>query len=72
MPEYDFEDVYDQMRDEISVYTDPGERIAYIAGHFKGMNSDTAITVGQVSQILALRYPEKEESTCIGWGATGA
>ena len=60
MPEYDFEDLYDRMRDAISVYKDPGERIAYIAGYFKGMNPDTALTAGQVSQIIALRYPEEE------------
>lgn len=72
MPEYDFEDLYDQMRDAISAYKDPGERIAYIAGYFKGMNPDTALAAGQVSQILALRYPEEEKNTCIGWGATGA
>lgn len=72
MPEYDFVDLYDQMRDAISAYKDPGERIAYIAGYFKGMNPDTALTAGQVSQILALRYPEEEKNTCIGWGATGA
>lgn len=62
MPEYDFEDLYDQMRDAISAYTDPGERMGYIAGYFKGMNPDTALTAGQVSQILALRYPEKEKA----------
>ena len=59
MPEYDFKDLYDQMRDATSAYKDPGERIAYITGYFKGMNPDTALTAGQVSQILALRYPEK-------------
>lgn len=60
MPEYDFKDLYDQMRDATSAYKDPGERIAYIAGYFNGMNPDTALTAGQVSQILALRYPEEE------------
>ena len=59
MPEQAFEVLYDEIRKGISVYTDPGERIAYIAGYFKGMNPDTALTAGQVSQILALRYPEK-------------
>lgn len=59
MPEYDFKGLYDQMRDATSAYKDPGERIAYIAGYFKGMNPDTALTAGQVSQILALRCPEK-------------
>lgn len=62
MPEYDFEDLYDQIRDAISAYKDPGECIAYIAGYFKGMNPDTALTARQVSQILALRYPEKEKA----------
>lgn len=60
MPEYDFKDLYDRMRDATSTYKDPGERIAYIAGYFKGMNPDTALTAGQVSQIIALRYPEEE------------
>lgn len=72
MPEYDFEDLYDQMRDAISVYTDPGERIAYITGYLRGMGSDAVITIDQVICILNLRYPEEEKSTCIGWGATGA
>lgn len=61
MPEYDFKDLYDQMRDATSAYKDPGERIAYIAGYFKGMNPDTVLTAGQVSQILALKYPEEKE-----------
>ena len=71
MPEQAFEVLYDEIRKGITVYTDPGERIAYITGYFKGMNPDTALTAWQVIQILALRYPE-EKSTCIGWGATGA
>ena len=61
MPEYDFEDLYDQIRGAISVYMDPGERIAYITGYFKGMNPDTALTAGQVSQIIALGYQEEKE-----------
>lgn len=60
MPEYDFKDLYDQMRDATSAYKDPGERIAYIAGYFKGMNPGTALTAGQVSRILALGFEEKE------------
>ena len=61
MTEYDFEDLYNQIRNGISMYMDPGERIAYITGYFKGMNPDTALTAGQVSEILALRYPEEKE-----------
>ena len=61
MPEYDFEDLYDQIRGAISAYMDLGERIAYITGYFKGMNPDTVLTAGQVSQILALKYPEEKE-----------
>ena len=72
MPEQAFEVLYDEIRKGITVYTDPGERIAYITGYLRGMNPDTALTAGQVSQIIALRYPEEEKSTCIGWGATGA
>lgn len=72
MPEQAFEVLYDEIRKGIPVYTDPGERIAYITGYFKGVYPDTTFTAWQVSQILALRYPEKEKSTCIGWGATGA
>lgn len=60
MPEYDFEDLYDQMRDAISAYTDPGERIAYITGYLRSMGSDAVITIDQVICILNLRYPEKE------------
>ena len=72
MPEQAFEVLYDEIRKGILVYTDPGERIAYITGYLRGIDPDTSITVGEVSQILALRYPEEEKSTCIGWGATGA
>ena len=72
MPEQAFEVLYDQIRKEIPAYMDPGERIAYITGYLRGIDPDTSITVGEVSQILALRYPEEEKSTCIGWGATGA
>ncbi|HJA81005.1 MAG TPA: hypothetical protein H9776_04505 [Candidatus Mediterraneibacter intestinipullorum] len=72
MPEQAFEVLYDEIRKGIPVYTDPGERIAYITGYLRGIDPDTSITVGEVSQILALRYPEEEKSTCIGWGATGA
>ena len=61
MPEYDFEDLYDQIRDTISAYMDPGGRIAYITGYLRGMDPDTALTAGQVRQILALRYPEEKE-----------
>ncbi len=62
MPEQAFEVLYDEIRKGITAYMDPGERIAYITGYFKGMNPDTALTAGQVSQILALRYPEKEKA----------
>lgn len=61
MPYREFEILYDQIRDGISACTDPGVRIAYITGYFKGMNPNTSITAGQVSEILALRYPEKNE-----------
>lgn len=59
MPEYDFENLYDQIRDAISAYMDPGERIAYITGYLRGMGSDAVITIDQVICILNLRYPEK-------------
>ena len=62
MPEQAFEVLYDEIRKGITVYTDPGERIAYITGYLRGMGSDAALTAGQVSQILALRYPEKEKA----------
>ena len=71
MPEQAFEVLYDEIRKGITVYTDPGERIAYITGYHRGMGSDAVITIDQVICILNLRYPE-EKSTCIGWGATGA
>ena len=60
MPEYDFEDLYDQMRDATSAYKDPGERIAYITGYFKGIYPDTVFTARQVSQLLGLGFAEKE------------
>lgn len=60
MPEQDFELLYDQIRDAISAYMDPGERIAYIIGYFKGIYPDTLFTARQVSQILALGFKEKE------------
>ena len=72
MSEQAFEVLYDEIRKGIAVCTDPGERIAYITGYLRGMNPDTTLTAGQVSQIIALRYTEEEKSTCIGWGATGA
>ena len=60
MPEQAFDILYDQIRKEIPAYMDTGERIAYIIGYFKGIYPDTAFTARQVSQILALRYREKE------------
>lgn len=60
MPEQAFEVLYDQIRDTISAYMDPGERIAYITGYFKGVYPDTTFTAWQVSQILALGFEEKE------------
>lgn len=60
MPEQAFEVLYDEIRKGITVYTDPGERIAYITGYFKGIYPDTLFTAQQVSQILALGFKEKE------------
>lgn len=60
MPEQAFEVLYDEIRKGIPVYTDPGERIAYITGYLRGMGSDAVITIDQVICILNLRYPEKE------------
>ena len=60
MPEQAFEVLYDEIRKWIPAYTDPGERIAYITGYLRGIDPDTSITVGEVSQILAfLCQPEK-------------
>lgn len=61
MPERDFEVLYDQIRKEVSVYKDPGERIAYITGYLRGIDPYTVITGDQVCQILALRYPKEKE-----------
>ena len=72
MPEQAFEVLYDEIRKGITVYTDPGDRIAYITGYLSGVGSDAVITIDQVICILNLSYPEEEKSTCIGWGATGA
>lgn len=59
MPEQAFEVLYDEIRKGITVYTDPGGRIGYIAGYLRGMGSDAVITIDQVICILNLRYPEK-------------
>ena len=72
MEGYKFEDLYNRIKDVVSVYSDSGERAAAIAGYMRCMDPDEVLTIAQINMILALRYPEKEESTCIGWGATGA
>lgn len=72
MTKKEFEEQCEWLRSAIAKYKDPGIRLAAIIGYLRGIDPDTVLTVGQVSQLLELRHPEKEESTCIGWGATGA
>lgn len=69
---YRFDELYLLIKDVVSMYSDSGEREAAIAGYMRCMDPDEVLTIEQINMILALRYPEKEESTCIGWGATGA
>ena len=70
--DYRFDELYLLIKDVVSMYSDSGEREAAIAGYMRCMDPDEVLTIEQINMILALRYPEKEESTCIGWGATGA
>lgn len=62
MPEKEFEFMYGEIKDAVSKYSDPGERIAFIEGWIHGMDSDVLLSVEQVSRIIELRYPENERA----------
>ena len=72
MEAYRFDELYLLIKDVVSMYSDSGEREAAIAGYMRCMDPNEVLTIEQINMILALRYPEEEKSTCIGWGATGA
>ena len=59
-PDQEFEKLYKWIKEMVYGYRTLGERTAVIAGWMRGMPPETLITTVQVSQILALRYPEKE------------
>ena len=60
MPEKEFQERCERLRSTIEKYGDPGIRLAYIIGYLRGLDPNAVLTAGQVSQILALRYLEKE------------
>ena len=60
MTEKEFKERCEWLRSAIAKYEDPGIRLAYIIGYLRWIDPDTVLTAGQVSQILELRYPEKE------------
>lgn len=60
MTEREFHERFERLRSTIDKYEDSGIRLAYIIGYLRGLDPNTVLTAGQVSQILALRYPEKE------------
>lgn len=60
MPEKEFESMYKIMQDDMSRFSDPETRVAYISGWLKGIHPETTITAAQVSRLLALRCPENE------------
>lgn len=59
MEKEEFELWYERVKEEVDEYKSPTYRTAVIAGLF-GRSSKKSFTGGQVSEILALRYPEKE------------
>ena len=71
MPEQEFKEWYDWVKERVAEYQDVGSRTAIIAGFFEAKHKEV-FTGEQVTQFLALWYPEELKSTCIGWGATGA
>ena len=60
MTEKEFGERRERLRSTIDKYEDPGIRLAYVIGYLRGLDQDTVLTAGQVSQFLELRYPEKE------------
>lgn len=70
MPEQEFEEWYDWVKQRAEEYQDVGLRTSVITGFFSAKSREV-FTGEQVRQLLELRYPE-EKSACIGWGSTGA
>ena len=63
--EEEFRRRYEYIKKEINKYAgrrDETARTAMIAGFFGGMRREKVFTAAQVSEILALRRPEKEMS----------
>ena len=60
MKDQEFEKWYDWVKRRAGEYQDVGSRTAAIAGFFKAC-SEEVFSGDQVSQILALRYPEEIE-----------
>lgn len=58
---YRFEDLYGQINDVVSTYSDSGERAAAIAGYMRCMDPDEVLTIRQINMILALRDPGEME-----------
>lgn len=61
MPEQEFRRWYDWVKEKVAEYQDAGSRTAIISGFFAA-NHEEVFTGDQVSQILALRYPENERA----------
>lgn len=59
--EYRFKDMYKQIKDVVSAYSDSGERTAAIAGYLRCMDPSEVLTIEQSNMILALRYPGEME-----------
>ena len=52
--EYRFEELYGNIKDVVSAYSDSGEREAAIAGYMRCMDPDEVLTIEQINMILAL------------------
>ena len=61
MEGYRFEDLYGQINDVVSAYSDSGERAAAIAGYMRCMDPNEVLTIEQINMILALRDPGEKE-----------
>lgn len=59
MPEQEFKEWYDWVKQRAEEYQEAGLRTSVIAGFFSAKSKEV-FTGEQVSQLLALRYPEKE------------
>lgn len=61
MEGYRFDELYGQIKDVVSAYSDSGERAAAIAGYMRCMDPDEVLTIEQINMILALRDPGEME-----------